>query len=87
MSDLLTVPEAAAVIRAHPDTVKRMLGRGELPGVKVAGKWLIRRDALTALLTPHTQREPVLRPREPTGEASRRARDVLAAARKGGSNA
>lgn len=45
-SDLLTVAEAAAILRLHPVTVQRLLRRGELPGVRVGRQWRIRRTDL-----------------------------------------
>jgi excisionase family DNA binding protein len=47
---LLNVPETADYLRLCEMTVYRMLERGELPGVKVAGRWRVRRVDLDALL-------------------------------------
>jgi excisionase family DNA binding protein len=38
---LFTAAEAAAELRCHEKTVRRMIGRGEIPARMVAGKWLI----------------------------------------------
>lgn len=44
---VLNTFEAAEVMRCHPETVKRLLRRGELKGNKVGGKnWAVSRDAL-----------------------------------------
>ena len=38
----LTVPEAAAILRCNPETVKRLINTpGGIRAAKVAGKWLI----------------------------------------------
>ena len=50
MSDeLLTVEQAAERIQMHPDTVRRLLRDGQLPGRKIgARQWRISADALKA---------------------------------------
>jgi excisionase family DNA binding protein len=35
----LTCEEAAGLLRVHPKTIKRMAGRGELPGHFRFGRW------------------------------------------------
>lgn len=37
MTPMLTVNQVAAKLNLHPETVKRMLRKGELRGVKTAG--------------------------------------------------
>lgn len=37
----LTVEEVAERLRLHPETVRRMLRRGELPGKRLLGQWRI----------------------------------------------
>ncbi len=49
-NDVLIVPEAAGLLRLADMTVYRMLERGELRGVKVAGRWRIRRADIDKLL-------------------------------------
>ena len=44
--DILTIEEAAAYLRIHTDTLRRMLKRREVPARKVAGKWLFSRREL-----------------------------------------
>ena len=41
MSNLLGVGQAAQRLGCHVDTVKRRISRGELPAVKVAGRWRV----------------------------------------------
>ena len=41
MSGLLTVDEAAAELRVHPATIRRMIRRGELAAVKVGKLWRV----------------------------------------------
>ncbi|MGN0600362.1 MAG: helix-turn-helix domain-containing protein [Oscillospiraceae bacterium] len=43
--------EAAEVMHCHPETVKRLLRRGELKGNKIGGKnWRVTRDAVKEYL-------------------------------------
>lgn len=37
----LTVEEAAGIARLHPATVRRMLARGDLPGLKLGSAWRV----------------------------------------------
>ncbi len=46
----LNAEEVAAELRLNPYTVRRMLERGDLPGVNLGGRWYIQRAALDALL-------------------------------------
>ena len=42
-----TVEEAAAILRVHPETIRRMCKRGELKGArKVGDTWRIPRSAI-----------------------------------------
>jgi excisionase family DNA binding protein len=45
MSDnLLTPKQVAERLRVSPDTVKRMLRNGEMPGFRLGGQWRIPED-------------------------------------------
>ncbi len=45
--ELLTVDQAAERLQMHPDTVRRLLRDGQLPGVKIgARQWRVPADAL-----------------------------------------
>ena len=47
--ELLTVEQAAARLQMHPDTVRRLLRGGQLPGRKIgARQWRISAEALQA---------------------------------------
>lgn len=53
--ELLTVPEAAARLRSHPETVRQMLRRGDLVGIKFSsanrhGTWKIRESSIERFL-------------------------------------
>jgi len=50
---LMTVPEVAATLRLHPDTVRRWLRAGQLPAVNLGGRrgYRIRRSELDRFLT------------------------------------
>jgi len=47
---ILTVEEASAYLRMHPATLRRKAKTGEIPGVKVAQRWLFKRADLDKLL-------------------------------------
>lgn len=40
------VLEAGQRLRIHPESVRRLIRQGKIPGVKFANKWLIRKDEL-----------------------------------------
>lgn len=48
---MLTVAEAASALVLHPETIRRMIQRGELEGVKVARQWKIPASALQRIQT------------------------------------
>ncbi len=45
---LLTIREAAGVLRLHPRTVREYVRRGELEGRVIGGRWRFRRKDLDA---------------------------------------
>ena len=45
---LLTLPEAAEVLRLHPRTLREYLRRGEIEGRLIGGRWRFRRVDLDA---------------------------------------
>lgn len=47
---LLTLDEAAKMLRVSIDTIRRMLKRGELQGVMVSHRWRIYRDSVEKYL-------------------------------------
>lgn len=61
----LTAAEASERMRCHEKTVRRMIRRGELPAVFVAGRWLIAEDDL-----PHRGRPQPVPPRRLPGPAA-----------------
>ncbi len=46
---MLGVEDAARVLAVHPQTIRRMIKRGELAAVKVASHWKVPEAALVAL--------------------------------------
>jgi len=78
MSDLLTTAEAAAALRCHEKTVRRMIGRGEIDARFVAGRWLIARGALPTEL-PMRPPRPRRHPRTRGGQFAEIAREMDAA--------
>ena len=63
---LLTVDEAAEVIRVHPETIRRMIRRGELAALKVGNVYRVDQDDLRP-----TRREPTRRADRPETPLSR----------------
>lgn len=47
-----TVQEAAAYLRLHPATIRKLIVAGEIPATKVGNHWRIRAVELHALLEP-----------------------------------
>jgi excisionase family DNA binding protein len=50
--ELLTVPEAAALLRVSPITIRRYIADGQLPAVRVGKGVRIEREALDQFLSP-----------------------------------
>jgi excisionase family DNA binding protein len=48
--ELLTTEEAAAILRMTRDSLSRKVQKGDIPGVKVGKRWLIRKETLDKLL-------------------------------------
>lgn len=46
MDELLTIKEVAQKLKMHPDTIKRMLIAGKMPGYKIEGSWRVKQDEL-----------------------------------------
>lgn len=46
MSEILTVKEAAALLKTSRQQIRRMIQNGELPAVKVGREWRISKNAL-----------------------------------------
>lgn len=56
----LTIPEAAAIIRRDPETVRRWIRAGRLPARKVGASYVIWREDLSELVA--RQEEPEMLP-------------------------
>lgn len=52
----LALPEVAAALEAHWQTVQRLVSRGDLPAEKVGGRWFVSRDTVEAF-RDHWDRE------------------------------
>lgn len=48
MSDQLAVPEAANILGLSPNRVRALISRGQLPALKIGGRWLVERAAVEA---------------------------------------
>lgn len=42
----MTAKEAADLLRVDPQTTRKLIERGELPGRKIGGRWIVFRDVL-----------------------------------------
>lgn len=49
-AEVLTVDEAAAILRRNPQTVYRLVRRGAIPSVRVGGRIVVPRSRLAAML-------------------------------------
>lgn len=80
MSDeLLTTHEAAAVMRCHEKTVRRLIGRGVIPAVRPAGKYLIHRRDLPLDIPARPTSIPPPKPRRDLGRFGQMADEMDAA--------
>lgn len=66
---LLTILEAAEVLRIQPQTVWRKIRKGDIPATKPFGVWLIRVEDIDALLAQGVPAEPEPEPAENGGAA------------------
>ena len=46
------VLEAGRRLNIHPESERRLIRQGKIPGIKFSNKWLIREDELEHLLRP-----------------------------------
>lgn len=53
---VLTVEGVAELLGLNPETVRRLLNKGELPGKRIGRRWYVRRVELEAMLT--AERDP-----------------------------
>jgi PTS system nitrogen regulatory IIA component len=50
INDILTLQEVAEYLKIAPKTVQRMIGRNEIPCMKIAGQWRFRKHVIDAWL-------------------------------------
>ena len=60
--EVLTVEDAAVVVRAKPIRVRRLCASGQLAAKKDGTRWLIRRAAIEAYLEPDNQGPALVEP-------------------------
>jgi excisionase family DNA binding protein len=48
--DVMTIDEAAAYLRVHPQTIRRRVKDGTLPGARIGRTWRVRRVDLDRFL-------------------------------------
>ncbi len=54
MDNLFSINTAAARLDCHPETLRRIIRRGDLAAVKVGRTWRVRESDLVAYLNAHT---------------------------------
>lgn len=54
MNEILTIQEVAELLKMHPVTVTEKCRTGELPAVKIGGKWRFSREKIMALFETAT---------------------------------
>lgn len=59
MEQVLTVDEAAEHLKVRPETIRRLLSQGKLPGNKIGRAWRIPEGALMKFLR-REDHEPVM---------------------------
>lgn len=57
VADVLDAHEAAELLGAHVESVRRLARRGALPGYKIGKDWRFKRDALTRWSETHHERQ------------------------------
>lgn len=60
MEQIFTVDEAANKLKVRPETVRRLLSQGRLPGNKVGRAWRIPEGALMDFLRGHDASDAML---------------------------
>ena len=53
--DIMRVDEAADLLGKHPDTVRSLLRKGELPGRKIGREWIMLKSELEKFLKESEQ--------------------------------
>ena len=54
--DYVTVPVAAERLQIHPESVRRLIRRGQLPAKKFGNSWLVERDVLEQFAAGYDRR-------------------------------
>jgi excisionase family DNA binding protein len=54
MENLFSINTAAARLDCHPETVRRLIRRGDLQAAKVGKNWRVSEAALASYLSAHT---------------------------------
>lgn len=75
MTEMWTVKQAAQVMGCHEATIRRMIGRGQLPATKIGSTYRIRPSDLEPTTVPAPERKAAT-PREPVGRFSRLVRGL-----------
>lgn len=68
---MLTVHEAAKVLNVHPETIRRMIHRGDLPALKVGAVYRIREEDLTPTRATAARPAAVAEPASPLDRFAR----------------
>jgi len=51
-NDLLTTEEAAALLKMHRDSIRRLIRNGKIPALLIGGEYRIKRADLEAMTAP-----------------------------------
>lgn len=54
-AEVMTIEEAAALLRVDPSALRQSAARGEVPARQISGKWRLSRSALLAWLAAETE--------------------------------
>lgn len=58
MSEILTISDAAELLRVSEKTIRRMIEAGDIPASKIGGQWRITRAACERLVEPTNTTPP-----------------------------
>lgn len=50
--ELMTTEEVSVVLRTSPETVRRWVRKGDVPAIRLGGRWMLRKNDVKALLDP-----------------------------------
>jgi len=76
--EILTVKEVCEILQIHPNTLYKMIRRGQIPAFRMGSDWRFRKILIlrwmTELLGDSQKRMTILGPSKPRSAVSRRAK-------------